>query len=273
MPTAMRSTAVQTSTTGVEHARRLEPSLHVSTRVGTPPRVSVSLRAVDSRSTGERASLAEGAVLEERARIARDLHDSVLQTFYAITLTASRARKLLDQSEDHELRHMLDDVVQLANTGGSELRALVTNIRFERLTSGGLTAALANLAADVRARHGLDIRMSLADEPELPATTKEALVLITREALHNVVRHAGAHCVDVVLDVPGREIVLLIADDGRGFDAMALHPAHFGLQSMRERATAVGGTLEVVSAASGTQVRVCISTTRNLHDDPRFAGR
>jgi signal transduction histidine kinase len=74
-------------------------------------------------------------VLQERARISRDLHDSVLQTFYAIILTASRARTLLDQSGDHELRHMLDDVVQLANSGGSELRALVTNIRSDRLRS------------------------------------------------------------------------------------------------------------------------------------------
>ena len=154
MPSAMRSTAVLTSTNGVEH--------------GGP-------RAVDIRPTAERASIAEGAVLEERARISRDLHDSVLQTFYAITLTASRARKLLEHSEDHELRHMLDDVVHLASTGGSELRALVTNIRSERLTSERLTTALAHLAADVRTRHGLDVRLLLADEPELAATTKEAL--------------------------------------------------------------------------------------------------
>jgi signal transduction histidine kinase len=214
---------------------------------------------------GEWAKVATDAVLQERARLSRDLHDSVLQTFYAITLTASRARKLLEQSENHELRHMLDDVVHLASTGGSELRALVTNIRSERLTSAGLVAALAHLAADVRTRHSLEIRLSLADEPELPATTKEALVLIAREALHNVVRHASADRVDLVLDVVDREIVLLITDDGRGFDATAFRPVHFGLQSMRERAAAVGGTLEVVSAAAiGTQVRVCIPT----HKEP-----
>jgi signal transduction histidine kinase len=83
--------------------------------------------------------------------------------------------------------------------------------------------------------------------------------LIAREALHNVIRHASADRVDLVLHVLGQEIVLLITDDGRGFDTRALRPAHFGLQSMRERAAAAGGTLEVVSAAAiGTQVRVCI---------------
>ena len=204
-------------------------------------------------------------MLEERARISRDLHDSVLQTFYAITLTASRARKLLEHSEDHELRHMLDDVVDLASTGGSELRALVTNIRSERLRSEGLTAALANLAADVRTRHGLDIRLSLADEPELAATTKEALLLITREALHNVVRHSGADRLEMMLEVEADEVVLSITDNGRGFDPTPFRPRHFGLRSMRERAAAAGGTLEVVSAAaSGTQVRVCIPTHKEL---------
>ena len=159
------------------------------------------------------------AVLQERARLSRDLHDTVLQTFYAITLTASRARKLVAQSEDYELRYMLDEVVHLANTGGSELRAVVTNIRSERLTSG---------------------------------------------ALHNVIRHASAVRVELVLDVLGEELVLLITDHGRGFDATALRRGHFGLQSMRERAAAVGGTLEVVSApATGTQVRACIP----LHEE------
>jgi signal transduction histidine kinase len=99
----------------------------------------------------------------------------------------------------------------------------------------------------------------------VPATTKDALVSISREALHNVVKHARADRVDIVLEVLAGETVLLITDDGRGFDPAASHPGHFGLQSMRERATALGAMLGVVSADGvGTQIRVCI---------PRAIGR
>ena len=139
-------------------------------------------------------------------------------------------------------------------------------MRSDRLTSRGLTAALANLAADVRRRHGLDIRLSFADEPDVPATTKDGLVLISREALHNVVKHARADRVDIVLDVLAGETVLLITDDGHGFDAAMPRPGHFGLKSMRERAATVGGTLELVSVlGGGTQIRTCITVRSERH--------
>jgi signal transduction histidine kinase len=110
--------------------------------------------------------------------------------------------------------------------------------------------------------NGLQVRLSLAGEPDLPPAVKDALFLISREALHNVVRHAGADHVEIALYVLGGDIVLLIADDGRGFDPAALHPGHFGLLSMRERAASVGGTLELSGAeVVGTQVRVRIPRT------------
>ena len=115
------------------------------------------------------------------------------------------------------------------------------------------------VGAQLRMRHDLDIRLSLADEPEVPAATKEALVLISREALHNVARHGGAERVDIVLEADAESVVLLITDNGRGFDPSTKRPGHFGLQSMRERAAAVGGVLALVSAEGvGTQVRVIV---------------
>lgn len=118
---------------------------------------------------------------------------------------------------------------------------------------------MATLAADVQARSALDIRLSLADEPDASATTKEALVLICREALHNVVKHGGAERVNIVLDADADGLVLVVTDDGRGFDPTPPRPGHFGLQSMRERAAAVGGTLALASADGvGTQVRVSV---------------
>jgi signal transduction histidine kinase len=204
------------------------------------------------------AAAAHAAKLEERERIARELHDSVSQTLYAITLTASRAMRLLELNEANDVQPIIDDVVQLAEAGQSELRALLTRMRSDYVGSEGLIAALTNLAEDVVKRSGLDIRLSLADEPDLPPAAKDELFLISREALHNVVRHAHADHVEIALDRGAGEIVLLITDDGRGFDVAALHPGHFGLLSMRERAARIGVCLEVVSADAGTRVRVRI---------------
>lgn len=223
-------------------------------------RTSGNLARAGFGATAGQVSAAEYAMLQERARIARDLHDSVSQTLYAITLSAARARRLLQDNEANKAQDILGDVLLLATAGQSELRALLSDIRTDLLPSAGLIGGLAHLAADVRTRNGLDVRVSVADEPGLPVDMRQALVLICREALHNVVNHAGADRVDVVLEVLAEEVLLLIKDNGRGFDLAASRPGHFGLQSMRERATAVGGTLELISLrAVGTEVRVRIA--------------
>jgi signal transduction histidine kinase len=176
----------------------------------------------------------------------------VSQTLYAIALTASRA---LGQPE--QMQRAMDDVLRLTETGQSELRSLLANLRLDLLTSGGLAAGLATLAAEVRTRNDLDVRLSAGDEPDLPAATRDALVLISREALHNVVRHSGADRVDIELETDAQSVVLVITDNGRGFDPARQRPGHFGLQSMRERAAAVEGVLVLTSVETvGTQLRV-----------------
>ncbi|MBV9582571.1 MAG: sensor histidine kinase [Chloroflexi bacterium] len=196
---------------------------------------------------------------QERARIARELHDGISQTLYAITLGASAALTHLQQNERTDVQGLLEYLLEVANTGQSEVRDLVSDIRCNRLTSAGLVGALEHLAADVRRHNRLDIRLALGHEPDLPASTKEELLMILREALHNVVKHSAAHRVDIVLEQRGGALLLVIKDDGRGFDASRPRPGHFGLQSMRERALDLGGTLAVFSAVgAGTQLRVRI---------------
>ena len=214
-------------------------------------------------------------MLRERARITRELHESVSQTLYAITVTASRALRLLEQKESREIQHIVDDVLQLAKAGQSELRAILANIQPDPLPSGGLTAGLATLAGSVGTQTSLDIRLSLADEPDVPATIKEALILISREALHNVVKHADANRVEIGLEIDAGQMLLLIADDGRGFDPTLSRPGHFGMQSMRERAAIFGGTLELVSTQDvGTQI--CVRVPRDVKQRvviPQGSGR
>jgi signal transduction histidine kinase len=210
-----------------------------------------------SKHTPLEPGVAEMVRREERARIARELHDGVSQTLYAIILAATRARSLCEQNRDNEVQHVIDRLLQLANAGQSELRESLATMQSHHVATGGLQSSLAILANEIRTRGASEIRVSIPEEPDLPSGAKEALVMITREALNNVVRHADASHVDVMLDVDADEIVLLVADDGRGFDPDAFRPGHFGLVSMRERAQAHGGTLEVASAEGfGTQVRI-----------------
>jgi signal transduction histidine kinase len=195
------------------------------------------------------------AALEERQRLARELHDSVSQVLYAIVLNASTA-EAVRQADPARLGALLHEVLSLAEAGLAEMRALIFELRPESLEEEGLTAALEKQAAAVRARHGLTVRTALAAEPDAPLAVKEALYRIAQEALHNTAKHARAQTVDLALEAGAGQLVLRVGDDGRGFDASQSFPGHLGLRSMRERAAAVGGTLEVESAP-GRGARVC----------------
>jgi signal transduction histidine kinase len=198
------------------------------------------------------------AALEERQRLARELHDSVSQALFGIALNASTADELFDAQPD-EVRGLLKEVLGLAEAALAELRALIFELRPESLEREGLVGALEKQAAAVQARHGLKVRLDVAGEPDLPEPAKEALYRVAQEALHNAAKHARAHRVVVVLEVGDSDVGLLVADDGRGFDPQREFPGHLGLQSMRERAAAVGGTLEIESApGEGTRLRARI---------------
>ena len=198
------------------------------------------------------------AALEERQRLARELHDSVSQALYGIALGARTARKLVDQNPSL-VADPLDYVLSLADAGLAEMRALIFELRPESLETEGLVAALEKQAAALRARHEITVETSMCDEPEAPLEAKEALYRIAQEALHNTVKHARANNVglEVVCD-PG-SLTVEVSDDGVGFDAGGEFPGHLGLRSMRERASRLGGTLTVESSAGGgTRIRAHI---------------
>ena len=193
------------------------------------------------------------AALEERQRLARELHDSVSQALYGIALGAKTARKLLDQNP-RLAGDPLDYVLSLAEAGLAEMRALIFELRPESLETEGLVAALEKQAAALRARHEISVETSLCEEPEATPEIKEALYRIAQEALHNTVKHARANKVGLrVWCEPGR-ITLEVSDDGVGFDTGGEFPGHLGLRSMRERAQGLGGTLTVESSPGGGTV-------------------
>jgi signal transduction histidine kinase len=198
------------------------------------------------------------AVVEERQRIARELHDSVSQALYGILLSASAVRNMLD-TDPNEAIEPVDSVVSLASAGLAEMRALLFELRPESLETEGLVAAIEKRAIAVRARYGLDVRLSLCSEPDLPLRVKETFARVLQEAVHNVIKHAGARAVDVILDFQDGALRLTVQDDGAGFDASAAHPGHLGLTSMRERLTLLTGDLKIESSPGvGTTVTAAV---------------
>jgi PAS domain S-box-containing protein len=210
----------------------------------------------------EKAASQARAALEERQRLARELHDSVSQALYGIALGAQTALAALREDQDVTAgAEATQYVLNLAEAAIAEMRALIFELRPESLEQEGLVGALERHAASLRARHALNVDARLEVEPDVSLDTKEALYRIAQEGLHNAVKHAHSQSIRVRLE-DGRQCVRLeVADDGVGFDPEQAYPGHLGLTSMRERAAAVGGEFEVVSAPGcGTRLVVRVPT-------------
>lgn len=196
------------------------------------------------------------AALQERQRLARELHDSVSQALYGIALGARTARTLAER-DLQQVIEPIDYVLGLAEAGLEEMRALIFELRPEALASEGLVAALDRQLRALRARHGLEVDSDLGDEPDVDLAVKEVLYRIAQEALHNVVKHARATAVGCVLMRSDVALELTVTDDGIGFDPSGEFRGHLGLQSMRERAAGISGELTVDSEpGGGTRIRV-----------------
>lgn len=196
------------------------------------------------------------AAVEERQRLARELHDSISQSLYGISLGAQTARTLLER-DPAAVAQPLDYVVELAQSGLAEMRALIFELRPESLESEGLVAALEKQAAAVRGRQRLAVDVTVCPEPEwLSLDEKEALYRIAQESMHNIVKHAQAGWIGLRLATTTETLILEIVDDGKGFDSDGSFPGHLGLISMRERMTKIGGSLAIDSQpGSGTTIR------------------
>ncbi|HEX9133734.1 MAG TPA: sensor histidine kinase [Ktedonobacteraceae bacterium] len=184
----------------------------------------------------------ELAALEERQRLARELHDSVSQALYGITLGTHTARTLLER-DPGKVAEPLDYVLSQAEAALTEMRALIFELRPESLETEGLVAALSRQAAALRARHEIEVSTEFCEEPDLPLKVKEGLYRVAQEALHNTAKHARANKVNLRMHVDTEGILLEVRDNGVGFDTTRSFPGHLGLHSMRERVARLGGTL------------------------------
>jgi signal transduction histidine kinase len=200
----------------------------------------------------------ELATAEERNRLARELHDSVTQTIFSLTLTAQAARMLLDQDASRAAAQ-LDRVQELAQDALAEMRSLIRQLRPKTVAEQGLVPALQQHVAERRSRDGLHVVLQADGEWRLPRDTEEALFRVVQEALNNVVKHAQTDQAEVCLELQGETISVTVQDHGVGFDPEGVDSdaSHLGLTSMRERVKALGGALVVESQPqAGTRIRV-----------------
>nr|HET6902315.1 histidine kinase [Ktedonobacteraceae bacterium] len=194
------------------------------------------------------------AAVEERQRLARELHDSVSQALYGIALGIHTARIQYDR-DPQELPETLDYLLSLAEAALDEMRALIFELRPESLESEGLVVALSKQGAVLQARHGMTVQTELCEEPALPLKAKQELYRIAQEAVHNIVKHAHAKKVHLRLNQTTEAVILEVRDDGVGFDPIGSFPGHLGLHSMQERVSSLGGRLQIESTpGQGTAI-------------------
>jgi signal transduction histidine kinase len=252
----------------IDH-RTLSTQLYIAVAALTTLFLSavVSERERSSRELAEaRRSEGEKAV-EERRRIARDLHDSVSQALFSTVLHTRTAEKALGQESteaSERATQSLSAIAELTRSVQTEMRALMFELRRDPVHDG-LVAALGRHAAGVR---DVDVptievvgpagRLALSQEVETQ------LYGIGREALANVVKHAGATAALVRVEARREQVLVEVRDNGRGFDPSVGRPGHFGLDSMRTRAAEIGGRLTIASAPGmGTVIRVRVPSEHN----------
>ncbi|SER59954.1 GAF domain-containing sensor histidine kinase [Actinokineospora terrae] len=198
----------------------------------------------------------ELSMVQERTRIARELHDAVTQKLFSLRLAAESAAALAGR-DSARAAVQLDLVRALAGEVSDELRAAVVGLRPPDLAGDGLDSAISKQAELLNRVHGVDIVYRGGDVPRLTTTREEAVYRVLQEALHNALRHARAHRINVDLRFHSESVVLEVSDDGVGFDAEGSRDRRLGLTSMRERARTAGGRLRVTSTSpGGTTVRL-----------------
>jgi signal transduction histidine kinase len=204
--------------------------------------------------------------MQERNRLARELHDAVTQTLFSASLLAD-ALPSSWESDPNEGRQLLKELRQLSRGALAEMRTLLLELRPAALVESKLSDLLRQLGEATAGRGGLAVTVNAEGDCRLPPDTHIALYRIAQEALNNVVKHSrashvviGLHCVSSAEETDQAQsqvIELSISDDGRGFDPSNIPADHLGVGIMRERAQSVGATLTIESQPGhGTQLRV-----------------
>jgi PAS domain S-box-containing protein len=186
------------------------------------------------------------AVLEERQRLAHNLHDAINQSLFSAGLIAEVLPRLWERDQE-EARRSLEDLRRLTRGAMGEMRALLAELRPSTLTDAELGDLLRLLGNSFTGRTNIPAKVTIVGQGVLPADVQVAIYRICQEALNNILKHAGASKVEIFLHHEENAVEVRIRDDGQGFDSERTPSGHYGVSMMRERAEGVGAQLSITS--------------------------
>ncbi|PZE21196.1 sensor histidine kinase [Paenibacillus xerothermodurans] len=213
------------------------------------------------RLSSNNAQLAQkakySAIVEERQRLARELHDAVSQQLFAISMTATAVGRTLDKDFDKAQRQ-IQLIEEMASVAQSEMRALLLHLRPVHLEGKRLSEGLVELLQELTAKVPMAIDWELIEDVQLPKGIEDHLFRIVQEAMSNALRHSKATKLEVRLTQPSEDAVrLLIRDNGVGFDLDDKKHASYGIVTMRERVNEIGGSINLITApGKGTRIDI-----------------
>lgn len=230
------------------------------------------LQRLGEQEVIEKEQAAESAVLEERRRMARDLHDTVSQQLFAIHMSASSLPKVLERNVEQG-QTVMNQLITMSQMAQKQMRALIAQLRPVELEGRTLFEALEKWFPDYCRQNGLKGMKELELQGELSEAIEHQLFLIIQEAMANIVKHAIARIVSLSLRETPRQVVMSISDDGQGFENVQHKQGSYGLTTMRERAEKLGGQVEIISRrGAGTTIRVHIPKFLQENHEPEETG-
>jgi len=224
-----------------------------------------NIKLQDETTERKRAS-EEAAIMEERSRLARELHDSVSQSLYSLTLFAETGRQLVEKGDLENLRICFSEIVSSSQVILKEMRLLMFDLRPAALEEEGLLRALQKRLDSVEQRSGVKSELNVAGIVKLSPIMEEGLYRIAQEALNNSLKYSSAKKVIVNINFTDEIIEMEVSDDGIGFDAEAiLERGGIGLTNMQERAAKLGGSLHVSSTPEkGTNIKFNVQRKQEM---------
>ena len=228
---------------------------------GRARRWYVSATEIESRKQEEERIRQENVRLEERTRIAQELHDTLLQTFQSASLHLGGT--VLSMAQDSPVKNQLDRILEIMRQGIVESRSAIQGLRSSGSQTSDLVGALSRIQDELKVQPDIDFRVTVTGrQKQLAREIQHEIYRIGREALVNAFCHSEAKRIELELAYSDSELHVRIRDNGRGIDPQVLEngrDGHWGLAGMRERATRIGGVLKILSSpAAGTEVQLSI---------------
>lgn len=226
-----------------------------------------SLQRLSNHNAELTERVKQAAVVDERQRLARELHDAVSQQLFAISMTMAAIKRTIQQDPEKASKQLIL-VEEMAAAAQSEMRALLLHLRPAHLEGKALKQGMEDLLEELQEKHTLRFRWTLEEIPSLPKGIEDHLFRILQEGLSNTLRHSRAQQVEVKMAVIQNNLRLKVTDDGIGFDiGEDLKSSSYGMTLMKERVAEIGGVLNVSSApGQGTMIEVIVPIMTNYEE-------